>query len=420
MKHSVRSLAVTAINNVVEKKHSLTDSLTTELPKLKDSRDQALLQAICFGVCRWYSRLDAIAKHFLEKPLKAKDQDVYVLILIGLYQLIDMRIPEYAAVTETVRALKKTWAKGLVNGILRRYIREANTLNLTEEENFSHPHWMIEKLKQDYPKDWENILTANNQHPPFSLRVNQRKLSREDYLKKLVTAEVIPVTETGIIVDPMNVQELPGFVAGEVSVQDGGAQLAAELLQLLPHQRVLDACAAPGGKTAHILEREPSVTCVAVDHDPDRVELIKDNLQRLTLSAECVTADVSDTKKWWDGKYFDRILLDAPCSASGVIRRHPDIKLLRYATDIVELSKTQLHLLNSVWALLKPGGLLLYATCSIFPDENVQVLKQFLTLHPEAKEEKIHVSWGRECEIGRQILPGMHNMDGFYYGCLRK
>jgi 16S rRNA (cytosine967-C5)-methyltransferase len=297
--------------------------------------------------------------------------------------------------------------------------------NLSFDAIYSHPAWMIGKIKKHYPAQLEDILDANNQHPPFSLRVNQQRISREDYLEKLVadglSAQSIPETLSGIILEEaIDVLQLPGFSEGEVSVQDGAAQLAAELLELAPEQHVLDACAAPGGKTAHILELQPTVTCVAVDHDPERLASVTENLERLNLSATCIAADVAETDKWWDGKLFDRILLDAPCSASGVIRRHPDIKLLRRPTDIPALAKIQLELLEAVWSLLKPGGLLLYATCSVFVDENVQVLKSFLTLHPEINEEKITAPWGVECDIGKQILPGSHNMDGFYFARLRK
>lgn len=427
---NIRAIAATVLYDVIEEGRSLADSLPSASAQLADSRDKALLQALCYGACRWFYRLDAIALKLLDTPLKQKDNDIYALILIGLYQLMDMRIPDYAAVTETVDAtlhFKKPWAKGLVNGVLRQAQRHTDELNenLSFSAIYSHPEWMIGKIKKHYPAHLENTLDANNQHPPFSLRVNQQRISREAYLEKLsaegISAQPIPETQAGIILEEaFDVLQLPGFSDGEISVQDGAAQLAAELLELAPEQSILDACAAPGGKTAHILELQPSAHCVAVDHDEERLASVTDNLQRLQLSATCIAADVAETKKWWDGKLFDRILLDAPCSASGVIRRHPDIKLLRRPTDILELAKIQLQLLNAVWPLLKPNGLLVYATCSIFVEENTHVLKQFLALHPEAKEEKITATWGMDCDIGKQILPGMHNMDGFYFARLRK
>ena len=421
-----RYIAVIILQNVIESQHSLSESLAEELPKLKDPRDRAFVQALCFGVCRSYFRLDEIAKKLLQKPFKQKDQDVYLLILIGLYQMIEMRLPDYAAVSETVdttKKLKKEWAKSLVNAVLRNYQRQQADF---PESHYSHPAWMIEKVQHDWPNDWQAILTANNQHPPLSLRVNQRKISREDYLKKLSDAEInafpIPETSAGIYLEtPMDVQDIPGFMQGEASVQDGAAQLAASLLQVQEKQRVLDACAAPGGKTSHILEAAPGeIDLIALDDDERRLSVVKENLQRLGLTATYICADAGDTAHWWDGQLFDRILLDAPCSATGVIRRHPDIKLLRRQSDISQMAEEQSRLLNALWPLLKSNGLLVYATCSVFPDENAQVVKNFINSNQDAKEEKIVAEWGAPCDVGRQILPGMHGMDGFYYVCLRK
>lgn len=285
---------------------------------------------------------------------------------------------------------------------------------------------MIEAIKEAWPEHWEAILTANNAHPPFALRVNRQHLLREAYLEKLETkglkASVIPETEQGIVLEmAAPIDTLPGFSAGDISVQDGAAQLAAEILKLAPRQRVLDACAAPGGKLTHIIEREPDLAeVIAVEKDPLRMPDIKDNLLRLKLKAKCICHDVAAIKDWWDGQLFDRILLDAPCSASGVIRRHPDIKLLRQISDIKRLAQEQLHLLEVLWPLLKPGGLLVYATCSIFPEENTDVLRRFLAVHADAAEDKLENTWGVPCAIGRQILPGMHGMDGFYYARVSK
>ncbi len=431
---NARALATQIIFDVVQDGYSLSDALATlaSSTKVSDVRDKGFIQAVSYGVCRWYFRLDALAKLLLQKPLKAKDQDIYILILVGLYQLIDMRIPDYAAVGETVaatKALKKEWAKNLVNGVLRQYQRVADELNAKIKSNlvaeYSHPLWMIEKIKHAWPENWQAILATNNQHPPFTLRVNQKFNSRAAYLatlsedKKVV---IIPETQAGfVLVDPIDVYELPGFNAGHLSVQDAAAQLAAEQLMLEPNQRVLDACAAPGGKTAHILEMQPDLAeLVAVDHDQRRLEALSENLRRLTLSAHCIAADIGELKSWWDEKLFDRILLDVPCSASGVIRRHPDIKLLRRASDIKKLVAEQERLLTNVWPTLKPGGLLLYVTCSLFPEENELLVQTFLTQHPDAVEEKLAVSWGLARTVGRQILPGMHEMDGFYYARLRK
>ncbi len=417
---NLRFLAAEILLKVTQEHYSLTECLSDVT--VKDPRDKALLQSMCFGVCRFYFRLDAIAKKLLEKPLKEKDQDIYLLILIGLYQLIEMRLPDYAAVSETVDAavkFKKLWGKNLINAVLRNFQRKKEQILASIEKDpvavYSHPRWMINKIKSDWPNDWQEILIANNQHPPLSLRVNQIKISREDYLKKLAAEDIvafaIPETESGINLEvPRDVDSIPGFFQGEVSVQDGAAQLAAELLQLKPKQRVLDACAAPGGKTLHILEKTNNdVSLLAIDEVEDRLKSVEQNLNRLGLTTECICADAGDTASWWDGKHFDRILLDAPCTASGVIRRHPDIKLLREPSDIAQAVAEQYRLLTALWPLLAPGGLMVYGTCSVFPEENSQVIQAFLESHKDAKEEK-----------SQQILPGMHGMDGFYYACLRK
>jgi 16S rRNA (cytosine967-C5)-methyltransferase len=429
---NLRFAAAQVVCNVLDGA-SLADALPSAIKQFPDERDQAFLQAVSYGVCRWYFRLAALLDRLLDKPLKSKDRDIYSLMLVGLYQLIDMRVPAHAAVAETVAAtqkFKKIWAKGLVNAVLRNYQRHAEEINESIEDEasayYSHPDWMIEKVADDWPNEWQDILTANNEHPPFTLRVNQKHQTRADYLIKLnqqqMNAVIVPETEAGItLAEAVSVQSLPGFASGDISVQDGAAQLAVELLQVANAHTVLDACAAPGGKTTHILERTPELAkLIALDKDSDRLQLVNENLSRLKLSAEVVCADAGRIEAWWKGELFDRILLDAPCSASGVIRRHPDIKLLREPADIVKLAKEQLHLLTALWPLLKPGGLLVYATCSIFQAENTRVLESFIAKTPDVQEEKINAKWGKECSIGRQILPGMHGMDGFYFACLLK
>jgi 16S rRNA (cytosine967-C5)-methyltransferase len=427
---NLRAMAASVIDEVT-KGHSLAEVLPNVLKKCADPRDQSLIQAIVYGVCRWFYRLENILENLLSKPLKEKDHDIYCLLLVGLYQLMDMRVATHAAVAETVAAVnhfKKTWAKQLVNAVLRNFIRRQGELLKKVDQSlvalYSYPDWIINELKKEWFYDWQTILIQGNEHPPFSLRVNQRYMTRDTYLLQLpknVAATIIPETQSGIaLAAPLEVNQLPGFAQGHLSVQDGAAQLAAELLELAPHQRVLDACAAPGGKTTHLLEIEPSLDLLAVDIDANRLQVVKENLTRLKLSAKCVMADVMDLDRFWDGKLFDRILLDAPCSASGVIRRHPDIKLLRRPSDIVKLAETQLRLLETLWTTLMPGGVLLYVTCSIFPEENVSVIQKFLTRHPDVKEDKINAAWGKECAVGRQILPGMHGMDGFYFARLRK
>lgn len=430
MTQDLRLLAARVIDEV-SAGSSLSDCLDPFLATLTDARDRAFLQAICYGVCRFYPRLDVILSHLLEKRMKAKDSDVHALLLVGLYQLMEMRIPDYAAVTETVNAavkLKKSWARGLVNAVLRGFLRRKNEweniIANDPEAAFAHPAWWIKAMQTAWPLHWQAILAANNAHPPFALRVNQQHLTRDAYLQKLTTlgkAKPIAATDNGIILEPaVNVQNLPGFNQGDISVQDGAAQLAVQLLQLKPGLRILDACAAPGGKLVHILEKQPDAQVTAVEKETTRMHFIQENLQRLELSANYICADAAETKAWWDGQLFDRILLDAPCSASGVVRRHPDIKLLREPTDIPAFAEEQWILFNALWPLLKPNGLLVYATCSVFPEENVQIIKRFLTEQHNAKEEVITAEWGVACEYGRQILPGMDDMDGFYYAVIRR
>ncbi len=429
---NLRLLSARMIDQVTNDR-SLTDNLEPCLSSLRDARDRSFVQAVCFGVCRFYSRLDVILSHLLQKPLKAKDSDVHALLLVGLYQLMEMRVPPHAAVAETVDAteqLGKTWARGLVNAVLREFLRKRETIEekikSDAEAYYAHPAWWIESITTAWPMHWQAILQANNQHPPFALRVNRQHITREDYLKRedmqSFSTKILPETQSGIILDtPISTDDLPGFLAGDVSVQDGAAQLAAELLLLAPKQRVIDACAAPGGKLTHIGEIEPNLSAlIAVEKDEARMLSIKDNLARLHIKAISICDDVNHVKNWWDGQMFDRILLDAPCSASGVIRRHPDIKLLRQPSDIKMLANEQSRLLESLWPLLKPGGFLLYATCSIFPEENVSVMESFLASHADAKEDIIAADWGIPCGVGRQILPGMHDMDGFYYARLCK
>lgn len=408
---------------------SLTAALEQVLQTVESAQDRALVQALCYGVCRQYHRLDFILAQLLDKPLK--DTHIRLLILVGLYQLGFMRIKTHAAVSETVNAAgRKPWAKGLVNALLRRYIRERDRFEAAADENasarFSHPEWLIEKIRHDWPVQADRCLHANNQPPPFALRVNLARISREAYCDLLteqgIAAEAAGFCASALILDrPVPVEMLPGFAEGLVSVQDTAAQLAAGLLDVQPGQRVLDLCAAPGGKTAHILEMQPQLKeMVALDVDGNRMRRVQENLQRLRLQAKRVVGDASRPEDWWDGQGFDRILVDAPCSALGVIRRHPDIKLLRRAEDIEPLRAQQGTILNAAWRVLAPGGCLLYATCSVLKEENEQQVLKFLADHAEAIELPIAAEWGIAGAAGRQILTGDSAMDGFYYALLRK
>jgi 16S rRNA (cytosine967-C5)-methyltransferase len=422
-------IAARALSRVLQEGQSLTVVLESALKAVESGKDRAFIQALCYGVCRTYHRLDFILSELLDKPLK--DQDVKALALVGLYQLKYMRVKPHAAVSETVLAArKKPWAKALINALLRSYLREQEKLEQNADNvqyaAVSHPDWLIKQIEQDWPQQAQQILLQNNQQPPMALRVNLARISRDQYLHQLseegIVASAVHFCPSAIILDkPVAVDLLPGFVEGLVSVQDTAAQLAAGLLDVQAGHRVLDVCAAPGGKTAHILEHQPELKeLVAVDIDESRLQRVSETLQRLKLPATLVVGDAANPQEWWDDQLFDRILLDAPCSALGVIRRHPDIKLLRRAEDIKPLRAMQNNILNAVWPLLAPGGILLYATCSILKQENELQIDAFLVEHPDAVELPIVATWGFDASHGRQIMTGESAMDGFYYAKLFK
>ena len=428
----LRAKAAVTLSKLLAQEGSLASLLKrSDFPA--DDSSFPLLQEIVFGTCRWYFQLDAILVQLLSKPLKTKDNDVRCLLLIGLYQLHHLRVPDYAVVNETVaatKALKKDWAKGLVNAILRGFLRDSEALVnkslATPQGEFAHPSWLIENLRGAWPAHWSQILQDNNIRPPMTLRVNTQRIDMSDFLANLqhVGIEAVPGTlaSTSVyLASPCPVENIPGFEQGLCSVQDEASQLIPGLMDLQDGLRILDACAAPGGKTCHILESGFEFEeLVALDNDSRRLERLQQNLERLQLSATVSVGDAGDTQQWWDGKAFDRILLDAPCSATGIIRRHPDIKLLRRASDIPKLCELQAQLLESLWACLDAGGLLLYSTCSVLPEENSAILAQFLATHADAKLETIDAQWGVECSIGKQLLPGAGGNDGFYFARLRK
>ncbi|WP_265531734.1 16S rRNA (cytosine(967)-C(5))-methyltransferase RsmB [Pseudomonas saponiphila] len=432
-----RLAAAKALTAVLNGKASLNSSLPIQLDKV-EVRDRGFTQDLAFGTARWQPRLSALAAKLLQKPFKAADADVEALLLVGLYQLLYTRVPAHAAIGETVGCadkLKKPWAKALLNAVLRRAQRESAEL-LAELEHdpvvrTAHPRWLQKSLKAFWPEHWEAICAANNAHPPMILRVNRRHHSRDAYLKLLseagVAAKACIYSQDGIVLDEAgDVRSLPGFAEGWISVQDEAAQLAAELLELAPGQRVLDACCAPGGKTCHILEVQPALSgVVAVDLEAKRLVRVRENLDRLKLDAQLIAADGRDTQAWWDGQPFQRILLDAPCSATGVIRRHPDIKLTRQPEDIAALAQLQGELLDALWQTLEVGGILLYATCSTLPTENTEVIEAFLGRTPGARELDIGGQLGQPAAglkqpHGRQLLAQEGGHDGFYYAKLIK
>ncbi len=386
-------------------------------------RDRGLAQELAYGTVRWRGQLDALLAPLLER--RPSSAFVSALIAVGLYQLRWTRIPEHAAVSATVAAAPQR-LRGLVNAVLRNAQRRAAELDAAIAEDAvaqsAHPAWLLERLRHDWPADWAAIVAANNTPGSMTLRARD---DRDAYLDALAAARIAakpaPHAPMGIVLaEPVAVTRLPGFADGRVSVQDGAAQLAADLLDAQPGSAVLDACAAPGGKTGHILERDPTVALTAVEVDAQRAQRIDESLERLGLTARVVVADAAQPEGWWDGQPFARILLDAPCSATGVIRRHPDIRWLRRPSDIATLAARQRALLDALWPLLAEDGRLLYATCSVLRAENDEVIAAFIAATQDAQVEAIDAGWGRQTDYGRQILPGQDGMDGFYYACLRK
>lgn len=385
---------------------------------------------LVYGVCRYYVRLNAIAEALMPKPLK--DASVNLIVLMGLYQLEIMGLPDYAVVKESVDLLprKKNWAKALINAVLRRFCRERVEIlqNLASNTDYliNHPKPLLKQLKTDWPEDWQAICLANDQHAPMSLRVNSQKTNRLDYQAMLlaqgIESESLSYSPNALLLkQAQDVYDLPHFAEGFVSVQDEAAQMAVQLLDLGPGLSVLDACAAPGGKTCHILENQSQLSrCVALDIDEYRLIKVRENLSRLGLVAALQQGDATQPEQWWDGQAFDRILLDAPCSATGVIRRHPDIKLLRTSDEIKQISQVQASCLEALWPLLSNGGRLVYATCSIMKQENEQQIAAFMAKHADCVLWPIPMHFGRDTGYGRQILPGDSGMDGFFYSVLLK
>ena len=431
-KLSNRLLAVQTLNFIISENGSLSSHLSS-LARNNPDANLALIREYTYGVCRWYHRLEYIAGRLIEKPLRKKDSDLHCLILLGLYQLYHMRTPDHASINETVslcKLLNKGWARSLVNAVLRNAQRERESLESKIQTDvnalFSHPQWLTSVIKKDWPDSFKLILEQNNIQAPMTLRVNISCCSRGDYMAQLQAAGISATsgkhTEAAIILDnPVDVIQLPGFIEGLISVQDEASQFAAELLNPASKSKVLDACSAPGGKTCALLERQSGqLKLLALDNSEERLCRVKENLARLNLKADVMCGDASDIDSWWDGELFDAILLDAPCSGTGVIRRHPDIKLLRHAADIPRLVGLQKQMLNALWPCLKQGGKLLYSTCSILQDENEKQVSDFLTENTDAKE--MHVTHPKtiSCTVGMQFLPGIDNLDGFYYALLEK
>jgi 16S rRNA (cytosine967-C5)-methyltransferase len=422
--------------------HNLTSTLDSIFREHGEITPQqrAVAQDLSYGTLRFYGHLQALLAPLLEKPLQ--DKRAHYLLLVALYQLIYDKAAQHTVVDQAVKAasqLKKPWAKGLVNAVLRNFLRQRDSLELAVANNetaiFSYPQWWIVQIKRQYPENWQAILEAGNQRPPMTLRVNRRLSNVADYSQHL-TELGLPcrvISPSAIMLEkPVPVDKLPGFSAGEVSVQDFGAQLAAQLLMLEDGQKVLDACCAPGGKTSHILE-SANVKLLAIDSDDYRLQRVKTNLERLHLSADLAVANADNPAEWWNGESFDRILADVPCTASGVVRRHVDIKWLRRHADIASFADQQARILRSLWQLLAKGGKLLYVTCSIFQEENQVQIDQFLKNHADANQVQIdftalfsadakhaeHYPLTIKQPAHGQLLPCREH-DGFFYALLEK
>ena len=423
---NLRGVAAQLVEQVIDKGQSLSTVLPQAQRKLND-KDRGLLQELCFGVVRFLPQLDHIILQLMDKPMKGKQRVIHYLLMVGIYQLRNTRVPPHAVLDETVQAtvfLKRQSLKGLVNGVLRNYQRREAQFNFEkagDSVRYLHPSWLIQRVKNAWPDNWISILEANNSRPPMWLRVNRLHNARDNWLNLLqkvgITATTTPLSPQAVLLEKaVGVTSLPGFSEGWVTVQDLSAQRCALYLEPQPGESILDICAAPGGKTTHILELAQTASVTAVDIDEQRLSRVAENLERLNLKAKLICGDGRYPDSWVEDQYFDRILLDAPCSATGVIRRHPDIKWLRRDTDIADLASLQKEILEAAWKRLKPGGTLLYATCSILPEENSTQIAKFLETHADARAELLPDG----TEHGLQVLPSECGGDGFFYAKILK
>lgn len=433
----VRAAAATAVHRVLQDGVTLETALAAAQERVAADRERAQLQALAFGTLRWHCRHRVLLSLLLDRPLRARDRILEAVLSVGLFELEHGRSPGYAAVSTNVaaaRRLGRPRAAGLVNAALRRYQRERVSLMeqalQKDEGRYAHPRWLLRELRRAWPSHWEAVCAGNQLPPPMWLRVNTAQISVADCQRQLQAAGLQANAVAGFpdalrLHEPVSVERLPGFAAGRVSVQDAASQLAAPLLAPEPGMRVLDACAAPGGKSLHLLERtRGQLQLHCLDADSARLERLRDNLDRTGLRAQVITGDALEPETWWDGEPYDRLLVDAPCSATGVIRRHPDIRYLRRAADIPVLARRQREVLERLWPLLRPGGRLVYATCSILPAENSETGRWFLDRTPAATESRpLGADFdGRATggSPGYQLLPHLADTDGFYYLVLQK
>lgn len=425
----VRALAARGLSRIVSGQ-SLREAFADAAPHLPDVRDRALLSALLHDGARWWLRLEPALGELLDRPLRARDEAVRALLVLGLVQLEILRLPAYAAVDASVqaaRALGRDRFAGLINAVLRRWLRERERIVAKLDADVvtatAHPRWLIDALHGDWPQHTDAVLAADNAPAAVWLRVNRRRATREQLAEHLRVQD-LPCTlpsqcpDALVLGESADVRALPGYAEGWFSVQDGAAQQAADLLEAADGMRVLDACAAPGGKSAHLLERA-DVDLLALDAEPRRLARLRENLSRLGLRAQIRAGDAAEPSSWWDGTGFDRILLDAPCSATGIIRRQPDIKLHRRAADVATLAAQQKRLLAALWPLLRGGGRLVYATCSMLRAENADVVADLLGRCAQAQAVPVLPDWHRAGD-GAQNLPGEAGMDGFFYAVLEK
>ncbi len=428
MKQDARICAVKVIKNVLLGR-SLSPTLKKELNHCSD-QEKPKLQQLAYGALRDYPRLSGITKQILDRPIRAKDTDLKALVTLGIYELEHMNTPAYATVASIVEGAKdlgKPWAKGLVNAVLRRFIREKDVIlsTLTPSEQASHPEWMFDKITTEYPDKHADIFATNNEAPPLTIRVNQERINREDYLSLLKERGIVSkpgfLTNTSIYLKQgIKVDDLPGFNEGLASVQDEAAQIAASVLPCKAGEKILDACSAPGGKATHLLETFPEIQMSLMDIDPKRMAKVTENLERLRLSANIIIGDACHGSEIFPEESFDQIIADVPCSALGVLRRNPDIKLLRKLKDIYSFSCLQKNLLRGLWPVLKPGGHLLYVTCSILQDENDAVVGNHFKVNSNCECLPIEAKWGFETQYGRQLIQTSGAQDGLYFSLLRK
>lgn len=429
--NDTRALAAQALADIALRGMSLREAMDQRAPKLRDPRDRALLTALLNDGARWWLRFDAALDLLLDKPLRRKEPEVHALLVLGLVQLEVLELRDYAAVAatvEAVRSLNRPRLAGLVNAILRRWQRERATLmaklDTQPSSRYAMPPWLVNAIASDWPAHVDAVLADCNREPPLMLRANRRRASRDALIEQLraggYIADAHPWLSDAIVLPhSSDVTRMPGFAQGLFAVQDGAAQVSADLLDVRDGQRVLDACAAPGGKACHVLERA-DIALTAVEFDGSRAARIRQNLQRLGLQADLRIGDAGDPSAWWDGQSFDRILIDAPCSATGVLRRRPDVRLHRRASDIDPLVAQQQRILAALWPLLASGGRLVYVTCSLLRAENDAVIEGFLASRDDARVIAVPLPAGQAAAVGWQILPGDGDLDGMYYAVLER